>query len=130
VEYERTAHSVHLLVLHLVWCPKYRRPVLVGDVANRLRELIPQIAAEHGWTILELAVQPDHIHLFVRCLPTDSPHLIARQIKGQSSRLLRQEFASLRRRLPTLWTRAYFVASAGNVSAATIARYVAAQKGV
>jgi putative transposase len=130
VDYEHTAHSVHLLVYHLVWCPKYRRRVLVGDVAVRLRELIPHIASEHGWAVLELAVQPDHVHLFLRCLPTDSPHLVVRQIKGVTSRALRQEFASLRRRLPTLWTRAYFCGSAGNVSAATIKHYIAAQKGV
>ena len=112
MEYEHSAHAVHLLVFHLVWCPKYRRPVLVGDVADRLRGLIPQIAAEHGWTILELAIQPDHVHLFLRCLPIDSPHLVVRQIKGQTSRVLRQELPALRRRLPTLWTRAYFVATA------------------
>jgi putative transposase len=130
VEYEHSAHAVHLLIYHLVWCPKFRRPVLVGDVASRLRALIAQITVEHGWDVLELAIQPDHVHLFLRCLPTDSPHLVVRQVKGQTSRVLRQEFAGLRRRLPTLWTRAYFVSTAGNVSAATIKRYIAAQKGV
>jgi putative transposase len=111
VEYEHSAHAVHLLIYHLVWCPKFRRPVLVGDVASRLRALIAQITVEHGWDVLELAIQPDHVHLFLRCLPTDSPHLVVRQVKGQTSRVLRQEFAGLRRRLPTLWTRAYFVST-------------------
>lgn len=128
--YEHTGHAVHLLNYHLVWCPKYRRKVLEGAVADRLRMLVPEIASEHDWTVLELAVQPDHVHLFVRVRPIDSPHLIVRAFKGRTSRLLRQEFPALRRRLPTLWTRSYFVGTAGNVSAATIQRYIEAQKGV
>lgn len=130
VEYETTAHAVHLLVYHLIWCPKYRRPVLTGPVAARLRELVAVVADEHGWSIAEAAVQPDHVHLFLRCLPTDTPHLIVRALKGRTSRALRQEFPALKRRLPTLWTRSYFVSTAGNVSAATIQRYIEAQKGV
>ena len=95
-----------------------------------LRALVAEIAADHGWTVIELAVQPDHVHLFVRSRPTDSPHLIVRAFKGRTSRVLRQEFPALRRRLPTLWTRSYFCGTAGNVSAATIRRYITAQKGV
>ena len=89
-----------------------------------------EIATEHGWTVLEVAVQPDHVHLFMRCRPIDSPHLVVRAMKGRTSRVLRSEFPVLRRRLPTLWTRSYFVGTAGNVLAATIQRYIAAQKGV
>ena len=128
--YEHTGHAVHLLNYHLVWTPKYRRSVLDGPIADRLRALVGEIAAEHGWAVVELAVQPDHVHLVVRCRPTDSPHLVVRAVKGRTSRVLRQEFAVLRRRLPTLWTRSYFCGTTGNVSAATIQRYVAAQKGV
>ena len=130
MQYESTGHAVHLLVYHLVWTPKYRRSVLEGPIADRLRVLVGEIAAQHDWTVVELAVQPDHVHLFVRCRPTDSPHLIVRAMKGRTSRVLRQEFAVLRRRLPTLWTRSYFCGTAGDVSAATIQRYIAAQKGV
>lgn len=130
MEYEHTGHAVHLLNYHLVWTPKYRRSVLDGPVAERLRALVEEIAAEHGWAVIELAVQPDHVHLFVHSRPTDSPHLIVRAFKGRTSRVLRQEFPALRRRLPTLWTRSYFCGTAGNVSAATIQRYIAAQKGV
>jgi len=130
VEYETTAHAVHLLVYHLIWCPKYRRPVLDGPIAARLRELVSTVADEHGWTVVEAAIQPDHVHLFLRCRSTDAPHLVVRALKGRTSRALRQEFPALKRRLPTLWTRSYFCASAGNVSAATIQRYIEAQKGV
>jgi putative transposase len=130
MEYAHSGHAVHLLVYHLVWCPKYRRPVLTNTVAERLRTILTETAGAHDWAVLELAIQPDHVHLFLRTAPTDTPHLVVRALKGRSSRLLRQEFASLRRRLPTLWTRSYFCATAGNVSAATIQRYISAQKGV
>ena len=130
MSYEHTGHAVHLLNYHLVWCPKYRRSVLEGSIADRLRVLVQEIAVENDWTMLDIAVQPDHVHLFVRCRPTDTPHLIVRAFKGRTSRVLRTEFPVLRRRLPTLWTRSYFAATAGNVSAATIQRYIAAQKGV
>ena len=124
--YEHTGHAVHLLNYHLVWTPKYRRSVLDGPIAGRLRTLMSEIAAEHGWTVIELAVQPDHVHLFVRCRPTDSPHLVVRAMKGRTSRVLRQEFAVLRRRLPTLWTRSY-CASTQRPTPDEIAAFIAAQ---
>lgn len=112
---------------HVVWCPKYRRPVLVGDIAARLDELIREKAAEHGWEIIALSVEPDHVHLFVKTRPKDSPSFVANQFKGFTSRHLRGEFASLRSRLPTLWSRSYFVASVGAVSADTVQRYIDTQ---
>jgi putative transposase len=115
------------LTYHVVFCPKYRRPVLTGPV---VRALIEALAAERGWTVVELAVQPDHVRLFLRCLPEDAPHRAVRAVKGRTSRVLRQEFPALRRRLPSLWTRSYFCRTAGNVSAAAVRRYVAAQRGV
>jgi REP-associated tyrosine transposase len=130
MDYAHTGHAVNLLVYHLVWCPKYRRSVLMPEIAARMRELVAELAAEHSWQVLKLAIQPDHVHLFLRTLPTDAPHLVVRAIKGRTSRILRKEFPSLRRRLPTLWTRSYFCATAGNVSAATIQRYIQAQTGV
>jgi putative transposase len=130
VEYRSTAHAVHLLTYHVVFCPKYRRPVLTGPVVPRLRALVDELAAEHGWTVVELAVQPDHVHLCLRCLPEDAPHRAVRAVKGRTSRVLRREFPALRRRLPSLWTRRYFCCTAGNVSAAAVRRYVAAQRGV
>jgi putative transposase len=126
-EYETNRGAAYSLGYHAVWCPKYRRPVLVGPVATRLTELIEQKCIEHGWSIVALEVMPDHVHLFVRADPTASPSHIANQLKGFTSRALRDEFPHLRRRLPTLWSRSYFVASVGNVSAATIQRYIETQ---
>jgi putative transposase len=126
-EYGRTAGAVHSLGYHLVWCPKYRRPVLVGRVAERLGELIGAKCAELGWTVEALEVMPDHVHLFARCGPDASPARLAHQLKGATSRALRAEFGHLRSRLPTLWSRSYLVASVGRVSEATIRRYIAEQ---
>jgi putative transposase len=119
--------SVHDLGYHVVWCPKYRRAVLAGPVAERCRELISEKCAEHGWRIVTLEVMPDHVHLFVKTRPKDSPSYVANQLKGFTSRRLREEFPHLRSRLPTLWSRSFFVASVGAVSAATVQRYIDTQ---
>ena len=122
--YERTAGAVHSLGYHVVWCPKYRRPVLTGRVADRLRELLYAKADERGWSIEALEVMPDHVHVFVRCGPDTSPARVAHQFKGYTSRVLRSEFPHLRSRLPTLWSRSYFAATVGRASEATIRRYI------
>jgi putative transposase len=126
-EYGRTAGAVHSIGLHLVWCPKYRRPVLEGQVADRLHTLIGAKCAERGWTVRALEIAPDHVQLFVCTGPDASPALVAHQCKGFTSRILRTEFPHLRSRLPTLWSKSYLVASVGRVSQATIRRYIAEQ---
>ncbi|SRR5258708_4724716 len=130
LEYQRDEHRVHLVVYHLIWCPKRRKPLLVGDIKTRLAQIIEQKCAEKGWAILELAIQPDHVHLFVRAWPTDSAADIVKELKGITSFTLRKEFANVLTKLPSLWTRSYFVSTAGAVSAETIARYIEAQKGL
>jgi len=100
---------------------------LVGKVAKRLRELIEEKAEELGLEILAMEIMPDHIHLFVSAPPNISPHQIMFRIKGYTSRILREEFPHLKK-LPSLWTRSYFVSSAGNVSSETIKRYIEEQR--
>lgn len=129
MDYQRDEHRVHLIVYHLIWCPKRRKPVLVGDVAAECRKLIDGKCQELGWTILELAIQPDHVHLFVRAWPTDSAAEIVKKCKGLTSFRLRKQFPHLLR-LPSLWTRSYFASTAANVSADTIKRYIEAQRGI
>ncbi len=119
--------GVYDLGYRVVWCPKYRRPVLVGPVAERCEALIREKAAEHGWRVITLDVMPDHVHMFVKTHPGDSPSHIANQVKGFTSRRLREEFPQLRSRLPTLWSRSFFVASVGAVSATTVRRYIDTQ---
>jgi putative transposase len=120
---------VHLVVYHLVWTPKRRRPVLVNAVAAECRALIERKCAERRWDILELAIQPDHVHLFVRVPPTMSAADVVKECKGLTSHELRLHHPHLRR-LPSMWTRSYFASTAGNVSAATIRRYIAEQTGL
>ena len=119
--YRHKNTSVSLVNYHLVFCPKRRKKVLVDRVKARLEALVQEKAGELGCAVLELAVRPDHVHLFISCPPTWAPQQVVRRIKGYTSRVLRQEFPYLKR-LPSLWTRSYFVTSAGNVSSETIAR--------
>jgi len=127
--YQHDEHRVHRIMYHLIFCPKRRKKVLVGDVARNLDTLIRQKCEEQQWIVQELAILPDHVHLFVQVNPDDSASETTRQIKGYTSRILRKQFPELLK-LPSLWTRSFFCASAGNVSEATIARYIAAQKGM
>jgi len=120
--------AVYNLGYHIIWCPKYRRKVLVDDVEARLKELWHEKAAEIGVAIETLEVLPEHVHLFVKATPTKAPHYIVQQLKGYTSRTLRQEFKSLRSRLPTLWTRSYYVESVGHISEASIKKYIEEQK--
>jgi putative transposase len=126
MDYQHERHTVHLVVYHIIWCPKRRRKVLVGRVRDRLEQIIREVTAEHDWTVLELAIQPDHVHLFIRVDPYTTPSDIPRLIKGRSSRVLREEFPQLLK-LPSLWTRSFFVSTAGNVSQETIQKYSARQ---
>jgi putative transposase len=128
VESKRTRHAAYNINWHFVWIPKYRRPVLVGKVSERLVELLHQKTAELGGEIFDLTVQPDHVHLFCSFPPTIAPYQIMYRLKGFTAHELRKEFPELKSRLPNLWTRSYYVGTAGHVSAETIRRYIEAQK--
>jgi putative transposase len=130
MDYQRDEHRVHLVVFHLVWTPKRRKAILVGDIAKDCKTLIENKCQQQGWTILQLAVQPDHIHLFVRVWPETSASQIVKECKGLTSHELRAKYPELKRRLPSLWTRSFFAATAGNVSQETIQKYIAAQRGL
>lgn len=125
-DYAHEHHSVHLVVYHFVWCPKRRRKLLVGPLHDRLKTIMEEVAAEHEWKILRLAIQPDHVHLFIRSNPYTLPTDIPRLMKGRSSYLLREEFPHLKR-MPSLWTRSIFVSTAGNVSQEIIQKYIERQ---
>lgn len=114
----------------VVWCPKYRRSVLMPPIDKRLKQIIEDVAAERGAHIVELEVMPDHIHLLVEVDPQYGIHKLVKQMKGRSSRLLRQEFQTLRSRLPTLWTNSYFVATVGGAPLHIIKQYIENQKNV
>jgi putative transposase len=126
--YTKNAGAVYSLKFHLVWCPKYRRPILVKAVEKRLRALLAEKAEEWQATIVALEVMPDHVHMFIETDPRWSISQLTRQFKGFTSHVLRNEFPSLRSRLPTLWSRSYFAGSCGAVTEATVRRYIEEQK--
>lgn len=115
---------------HVVFCPKYRRPVLVPPIDERLKELVRQVCDETQSGLIEMEVMPDHVHLLLDCDPQFGIHRLVRGIKGRSSRVLRQQFQTLRSRLPTLWTNSYFVSSVGGAPLSIIKQYIENQKSV
>ena len=120
--------KVHFINYHFVWCPKYRRKVLIGKIRKRLEALIKHKVKELNSKILALEIQPDHVHLFIQAKPIISPNSLIGQIKGYTSRILRKECKELCSKLPTLWTRSYFVSTHGHVSDEMIKKYIEEQK--
>lgn len=119
---------VYNIGYHLIWCSKYRRKVLTDDAETRLKELLAEKAGQIDIEIVQMEIMPDHVHLFVKATPVNSPHYIVQQLKGYTSRVLRQEFPSLKSRLPSLWTRSYYCESVGHISEETILKYIEDQK--
>lgn len=130
ISYKSNNNVVYSCKYHVVWCPKYRRSVLVDGVDARLKEIIQNVCTESTAEILELEVMPEHVHLLVEVDPQYGIHRLVRSIKGRSSRLLRQEFAWLRSRLPTLWTNSYFVSTVGGAPLEVVKQYIENQKRV
>ena len=126
--YKTNASSVFSLKYDLVWCPKYRRKVLVGNVVVRLKELLREKANQLAVDIEALEIMPDHVHLFVSSDPTKAPQYLVNQFKGYTSRVLRQEFAHLRNRASVLWSRSNDVGSVGYVSKDPVQRSLETQE--
>ena len=120
--------SVYNLGYHIIWCPKYRRKVLINEIENKLKEIIITKCNELDCYVHELNIMPDHVHLFVKTKPTIAPHFLIQQIKGISSRILRNEFKELKRKMPNMWTRSYFIESVGHISQEIIEKYIQEQK--
>jgi putative transposase len=119
---KRTRHAAYQINYHLVWCAKFRRPVLEGEVGKRLAELIPPIVEENGGEVLDL--------IPVRLVsPTIAINQIVFRVQGSTSHQLRKEYPELNSRLPSLWTRSYYAGTAGHVSVETIQGYIERQKG-
>src|SRR6266702_6015143 len=108
IAYKSNRNVYYSCKYHVLWCPKYRRKVLIQDIAERLKQIIFEVCQEHQAEILSIEIIPDHVHLLVECDPQFGIHRLIRLMKGRSSRFLRQEFPVLKRKLPTLWTNSYF----------------------
>ncbi len=124
MELKSTRLSVYLCNYHIVFIPKYRRPALVGDIADRLKEIFYEIADKYGMKIIALEIMPDHIYLFVFVQPRYSPAQIVKYFKGISSKWITKEYLEFGLKGSEVWTRAYFVSMAGNASSETIKRYI------
>jgi putative transposase len=120
--------SVFNLGYHLIWCSKYRRKVLDYEVEAKLKIYLQEKANQLGIEIVSLEVMPDHVRLFVKASPVDAVHWVVGQLKGYTSRKLREEFPFLKSRLPCLWTRSYFCAAVGQISEEAIKAYIEDQK--
>jgi putative transposase len=129
ITYRSNGNVFYSCKYHIVWCPKYRRKVLVGGIVERLTQIIGEVCQEHQAEVLSLEAMPDHVHLLVECDPQFGIHRLVRLIKGRSSRILRQEFPILNRKLPTLWTNSYFVSTVGGAPLSAISQYIENQKG-
>jgi len=130
MKYELKTHttSTYKCNDHVVFCPKDRRKGWVNGVDERLKAILIETIAKWGQELVELEVMADHVHLLVGCDPQCGIHRLVKYLKGTSSRYLRQEFPQLKRRLPSLWTNSYFVATTGGVTLKTLQRYVEGQK--
>jgi len=126
MQYKHSRNAVFLINYHLIWCPKRRKKVLVGEIKTRLEQIINEVAKEKNIEILALEVMPDHLHLFVSSHPNILVHNLIKAFKGRSSNLLRKEYPELLK-LPSLWTHSYFISTAGKVSSETIKKYIEAQ---
>ncbi len=120
--------AVYNIGYHLIWCPKYRKKILVGQIEERLKALLVEKAKKIDIVIETMEVMPDHVHLFVKSKPTLSPSYIVQQLKGYAARMLRSEFSWLEKTLPSQWTRSYYCESIGHISEKTVNRYILDQK--
>ena len=128
-EYKTTAHAIYDIQYHLVWCTKYRYPVLRGEIGKRCRDLLRQIAMAREITVIRGALAPDHIHMLVAAPPSLAPSKLVQYLKGRSSRKLQMEYDELKRRYwgQHLWARGYFCATVGTVTAEMIKKYIEEQ---
>ena len=127
----KSNHNVYFSCkYHVVWCPKYRRKVLVEQVAKRLEQIIREVCKEHQAEVLSLEIMPDQVHLLVEVDPQFGIHRLVKLVKGRSSRYLRQEYPSLTIRMPSLWTNSYCVSTVGGAPLRVIKQYIEDQKHV
>lgn len=127
-EYKTSSHAKYSCQYHVIFCPKYRRKILVDGVDKRVKELFSQFQDELGYEVLDLEVMPDHVHALLNVPPTKNLSKLIGNIKGKIAHELRIEFPSLKSRLPSVWTRSYFISSVGAVTLEVVKRYIENQK--
>lgn len=128
MSYKSNQNVVYSCTYHVVFCPKYRRKVLVNSVDARLKELVREISDELGFEVLEMEVVPDHVHLLLEVDPQFGIHKAVKTLKGKTSRILREEFPWLKSKIQTLWTNSYFVSTVGGAPLEAVKQYIENQK--
>lgn len=128
-QYTTSNHLTYSCQYHVIFCPKYRRKVLVDGIDVRLKELFLEVAKKDGFEILDMEITPDHVHLLIDCNPKLGIIECLKHLKGGTSKILREEFPSLKTRIPTLWTRNAFISTVGSVSLESINQYLEEQTG-
>ncbi|QTV78892.1 IS200/IS605 family transposase [Phascolarctobacterium sp. Marseille-Q4147] len=126
--YKSNYNIVYSCKYHIVFCPKYRRKVLVNGVDTRLKELVNSICEELHVDIIEMEIMPDYVHILLGVDPQFGIHKAVKTIKGTTSRILRQEFPWLRSQIPRLWTNSYFCSTIGGAPLSVIKQYIENQK--
>ena len=127
--YKTSNKTIYSCQYHVIWCTKYRRKVLDTQIQGRLKQLIREKQNEYDYQIREVETQPEYVHLLIEIPPTHSVDKIVGKIKGYTSKVLREEYPSLKSRLPSLWTRSKFVSSCGGVTLEIIKDYIEGQSG-
>jgi putative transposase len=130
MRYKSNNNVVYSCKYHVVWCPKYRRKVLVDGVDERLKQICRDVATELQFDIIEMEVMPDYVHMLIEVDPQFGIHRAVKRMKGRSSHDLRQEFPWLRSRIPCLWTNSYFVSTVGGAPLDDVKSYIESQKDV
>ena len=126
--YKTDKHLIYSCQYHIIFCPKYRRKVLTNGVDIRLKEIILEVANRYDFTICEMEVMDNHVHLLIDCNPKFGIAECVKKIKGISSHKLRAEFPYLKSKIPTLWTRSSFISTVGTVSLEIVKQYIENQK--
>ena len=130
ISYKSNKNIIYSCKYHVIFCPKYRRNVLINGVDTKLKTIIKNICIENKIELFEIEIMPDHVHLLLEVDPQFGIHRIIKRIKGRSSRILRKEFKWLCSRLPTLWTNSYFVSTVGGAPMEVVKQYIEGQKHV
>lgn len=129
-QYKSSNRLIYSCQYHVIFCPKYRRQVLVDDIERRLKQLVLEKQEQYQYEIIEMELMPDHIHLLIDVNPKVGIFSIISKIKGYTSKILREEYPSLKSRLPSLWTHSSFISTVGSVSLETVKKYIQNQKNV
>lgn len=130
---EKKYHSFHSIVYscqyHIIFCPKFRRKVLVSGIDIRLKELLIEKQKDYGYELIEMEIMPDHVHLLLSVNPQVGVVSVISKIKGYTANILRKEFPHLKSQLPCMWTRSKFISTVGSVTLDVVKQYIEDQKG-